>query len=962
VVSFLLLIYVLSGICALIDEVVWFRLLKLILGNTVYASSVVVSVFMAGLALGAMVMGRFSDRIRFPLRLYAIIEMVITVTALVSPWTLHWADRVYLWFCRTVEPGPGWLIAGQICLSAAILLVPTFLMGSTLPLLAGVVTNVQEKAGRLVGRLYALNMLGAAAGCFAAGFLLIRWVGVPGTLRVAALLNLIVALGGYLLHRLEGRPISPPGPRPATQRVWSGAFAILATAFFLSGLVSIGYELLWMRSVVHSVGAFTYVFSAVLTVYLVGNVIGTSFGSRMVQNLSNRGAAFGVVLFLLGLCGVLYLPWLQVASTHLLPQVLESMKETWLARIVPWRMLHPLVQCLILFAVPSVIMGFGFPVMLQAWVDHAHRIGWSVGTAYGTNTLGAVCGGLITGFVLIPGLGLQRAVTVMGLVTLWFGALMWAYFLKPQRQTWLRRGVLVLGAVLVSLEVPSIPKDLFTRIVALCRQTPGCQVVAMKEGLNTTLSVHQDAERDVMYLCTSGRRVAGTSAGYRADQKMLGHFPVFLNPKAQAVLSVGFGSGESTACLTRHGLPRVDCVEIAPEVVDFALHYFPQLNLGAQHRERVHLIFMDARNYLHLTDDRYDAIVSDCTSMRGVAENASLFTREYFESARDHLNDQGLFISWLDTYSTEAAPAMDSVIGTVMEVFPHVTLWYMVTEPAPFYMIVGSMRPQQVSIRHVMDEMQKPEVIRSLQDVHIGDSLDVLSCYVADQNDLRRAISSYATNSDVMPVIEFCEQDQAAGLRASRRFLEAVLSGSVYRHLDWTGVSEADRKAWLDRFKVVYKAAAYVHWTYTSTDYVELFKNAVAGLRLMPGYHALSAAKRDAEDALVLATGKTIASNQVARAKAVAQTLLEIDPNSASAWMIQSQAVYHAGQCQAALDAAQRAIQLAPKDLRTHYNLWGLLADMNDTAAALATLDAVRISFGQVPDPAVSRPGESVGY
>jgi spermidine synthase len=205
VVNCLMLIYLVSGACSLIDEVVWARLLKLTLGNTVYASSIVVSVFMAGLALGAFIMGRYCDRIRKPLRLYAFIELAITGLALASPWALRSADGVYMWLCRSWQPGPGSLIAGQIVISTGILLVPTLLMGSTLPLLGRFVASVEKDAGPFVGRLYTLNTLGAAAGCFLAGFVLIKAIGVMGTLRFAATLNLLVAVGGYLMHRFSLR-------------------------------------------------------------------------------------------------------------------------------------------------------------------------------------------------------------------------------------------------------------------------------------------------------------------------------------------------------------------------------------------------------------------------------------------------------------------------------------------------------------------------------------------------------------------------------------------------------------------------------------------------------------------------------------------------------------------------------------------------------------------------------------
>ena len=204
-----MLIYFASGACSLIDQVVWLRLMKLTLGNTVFASSIVVSVFLGGLALGSLIMSRYCDRIRRHLELYALLEILVTVSALALPWALRLADNIYVVFFRSVQPQHAQLLIVQVIISSALLLVPTILMGSTLPLLGRFVTAVEKETGHLVGRLYALNTLGAATGCFLAGFMLIRALGVMGTLYVAAGLNLLVAFGGWFLSRgvrVSGRP------------------------------------------------------------------------------------------------------------------------------------------------------------------------------------------------------------------------------------------------------------------------------------------------------------------------------------------------------------------------------------------------------------------------------------------------------------------------------------------------------------------------------------------------------------------------------------------------------------------------------------------------------------------------------------------------------------------------------------------------------------------------------------
>ena len=884
VVYWLMLVYLLSGACSLIDQVVWLRLLKLSLGNTVYASCVVVSVFMAGLALGALLMGRFSDRIEHRLKLYAFIEVLITIVAVCSPWMLQLADEFYVWLYRAWQPTHGVILLVQVVVSAAILLLPTVLMGTTLPLLSRFVTSIEAESGRLVGRLYALNTLGAAAGCFLAGFLLIRTIGVMGTLYTAAALNLLVAAGGFTLHLVSRKDAveasETRGADPASKRVVNTGFVLLGIGFFLSGLLSIGYELLWMRSVVFSMGAYTYVFSAILTVYLVGNVVGVGIGARIVPRLKNPAAGFAVTLSLLGLCGVLYAPWLNFC-VHSFPPAAWNWSDPYGLMVgLPPMLSRPLIQNLLLCLVPSVLMGVGFPMALQAWVNHAGRIGWSTGTAYGTNTVGAVIGGILTGFVLIPALGMQRSIILLGVVGVWAAAALWLRF--PGRRHAAVRFALPGIAAVVTVIGFVTPPDLYARVIAATIYMEDCDLVDVKEGIVTTASLHQNRKTGARFLCTSGNRVAGDSNCYRADQKMLGHLPVLLNKDARSVLSVGFGSGESTACLSFHGIERIACVEIAPEVLEFSLKYFNHINLGDQLHDKVDMIIMDAKNYLHLTETRYDAIVNDCTSTRNFAENASLFTREYFENARHRLNEGGLFMSWMDGHGTEAEPVQHSIMGTMMEVFPYVTLWYPMTDPGSFFVIVGSLSPQRVPLAHLELELTRPQVANSLAEINIRNAVDLLTCYVGDEQDLKRVITDHRTNSDYFPFVEFYQGESPAGKEAMRTFLQSVRSGSIERHIDWGEMPPSQQDEWLSRLRAASKVSDQILLAATAQTYAERIELAIAGLADAPDNVTLLELRSDAETQLLSRAFERLEQGDHLTAVKTLRRLRDIAPESAA--------------------------------------------------------------------------------
>ncbi|MHC4187717.1 MAG: fused MFS/spermidine synthase, partial [Planctomycetota bacterium] len=399
----------------MIDEVVWVRLLKLTLGNTVYASSIVVSMFMGGLALGSFIMARFSDRIKKPLLTYAVLELCATISALLVPLILHFADGGYRWFYLKYQMSPTALIFAQIIMSALILLVPAMVMGSTLPLLGRYVTNIERQVGRLVGKLYYLNMLGAALGCFLGGFILVKHLGVMGALYTAAGINLLVALSGWILSRKNDAVETPQVQKSSlgtNSEVTNSKKYILSSAFLCSGLISIGFEMLWMRSISIPIGGYTYVFSAVLTVYLLGNIIGAAIGSWLSKRLERPAVGFGLSLSCLGFFGILYIPWFSQCFLKIIPYYIKG----WFDTPTLFTAVIPLLSSFLLFLIPTIMMGIGFPLALQAWANIKHKIGQATGFVYGINTIGAVLGGLITTFLLIPLLGTHGAVILLGLL------------------------------------------------------------------------------------------------------------------------------------------------------------------------------------------------------------------------------------------------------------------------------------------------------------------------------------------------------------------------------------------------------------------------------------------------------------------------------------------------------------------------------------------------------------------
>jgi spermidine synthase len=947
-IRWIMIIYICSGVCSLIDEVVWVRLLKLTLGNTVYASSIVVSIFMAGLALGALIMSRYADTVTRRLRLYALLEVGATLSALSLPWALRLLDTAYGWFFIKYHPSPAELMLVQVILSALLLLVPTMFMGSTLPLLARYVTALQQRIGRRVGRLYTLNMLGAALGCYLAGFVLIRIIGVMGTLYIAAAINLLVAFAGWMLSRFHDTPTEPPPQTTKAQLEIPGIEqptltkrCVLMAAFFSSGLISIGYELVWMRSIVLLLGGFTYVFSAVLTIYLLGNVIGAWIGSGLSKRLKNPALAFGTSLTCLGISGMFYVPWLCMWALKATSgpagflKMYADNKGT----------LCPLIYSAFLFLIPSVMMGIGFPLALQAWGRYHQKVGRTTGAIYAVNTIGAVIGGLVTGFLLIPFLGAQLSITVLGLLGLCLGATMVHINLPPAKI--LRRILCPAAAVVLAIVALIIPADLYKqKIVSLVGQ-PGSKTLAVREGLTTTVSVKRNTD-GTLVLMSDRVSIAGDDI-HRSAQKTLGHLSALLHSDATDVLSIGFGAGETTLCLAQHDLDRIDCVEIAPEVVQVAIQYFTHINLGNQLDQKVNLTYMDAKSFLYLTEKHYDIIINDA-DIPSYSGSAPLFAKEHFQNAMDHLNPKGLFITKLHL-SGISIDSFDSILGTFLRVCPYVTIWFPTTKPYSFFYLIGSKQPQVFSPKNIDDELENQNVRNSVAYLNFNNSLDVLSCYIGDKKDIDKYLSKgFRLNSDYSPFVEFNRGEFSHDERLLKmdlflRFIQTVRHDSLVKHIDFTGISDTDRDKWIKDHQLVYKASTHLLNSHGQKNPVEMWQSVFDGLSLIPDHPALLKKQNQCLDSAYNAIGQGQADDVLMNINLILKT----QPKFGAAWLAKSWAQQQKKQLSPALTAAQNAVKYAPQIPRTHNNLGSLLLKLGQTDKAVTHLDrAVRLDPNDV--------------
>jgi spermidine synthase len=646
----LYLVFFASGASALICQSVWQRVLSLHAGMDLFSTTTVVAAFMAGLGLGSLLGGALADRVT-PVRalfLYALCEACIGAFGLISVWLLYFH-----------YPS----VSGRLASFGAaflLLIVPTTVMGMTLPILSrGLVQKASDIAPQ-VGRLFALNTAGAAAGAaITSGPLLLASIGLVGTVRVAASLNLASALFALALVPVANRLSSPPTTEPPRARAWIGRPWHWATVYGLTGFVSLALEVSWFRLLNVLLISNTYTFARLLTVYLTFLGIGAWLGARRLSSVRRPD-----LLFL----------WLQLGVG--VAAAVGPLVAIGVARhFSPAALLY--VAPLLVLPLPTFLMGFCFPLVQRLVADNFAVLGRRVGLAVFANTVGCVLGTIVTGFFLLDRLGtpatLRLLVAMLGL----FGCA--AGILSD------RRSAVALAAVVAILAVLLIPRGtafwapLHAAVTQLEVREDGSCVTATGyapavPGIKVTAS-HQ------YFLFINGELQNGIP--FDDFHIRLGVIPALAHPAPRETLVIGLGAGSTPFGL---GLdPRVgsiDLVEICGTEVPLleSVRDKGMSELAALFQDpRVHTTIADGRKYLLANDRQYDLIITDTLPARS-AFSGSLYSREFYELARSRLRDDGLFAQWIPSART---------LQTVASVFPYVSRVYSPAVPWPRFMLAS---------------------------------------------------------------------------------------------------------------------------------------------------------------------------------------------------------------------------------------------------------------------------------
>ena len=747
------LCFILSGATGLIYEVLWARMLGLVFGATTLAVSTVLAAFMGGLALGSALAGKLARRIKRPILIYGMMEIGIAVYALLVPLLFRLIDHLYVLIWQQLHLGYFTFSLWRFVLSGLVLLVPTTLMGATLPVLAAALVRLSSDSNSIT-RLYACNLAGAILGTLAAGFVLLPALGVRMTIAVAAVLNVIVGVIAILLqHRTNAHsehpadPVDPENPENPVTNFWY--FAALT-----SGFVTISAQVSWTRTLTMIIGSSTYAFSIVVALFLIGLAVGAWLVARKDRSPRLRSAILTVEA-VTGLSLLLSLFVLNKIPSLLINLGLRLHISSWAGLLA-----LQILSATLLILVPAVLMGLVMPlVLVWASSDRATAVA-RVGRSYAVNTIGAIAGAFITGFILIP-----RTSTRF---TLLFAAICcvvvscFAYQPIGRDPAWKRSAAIGLIPVLTIVLFIVAPRmnladlsigayDSLVRVLAQTREGvketesagPNVHELLMyDEGPTATVSVRRD--QNTVSMAINGRTNASDSIYDMPTQVMLGQLPVLIAPKIDNGLIIGYATGVTVGAMLQSPVQSVTCVELEPGTIAGS-QFFNHVNNRPLDDPRANLIIDDARTFLRVTPNRYDMIVSE-PSHPWVPGVANLFTQEFFEFGRARLSDEGVWVQWIQIYqlSTES---LRSVLATYQKVFPHVLVFRVGgLSNGKDLLLVGSNR--HLNLDRLTERFKDPRMAAELALVDLKSESDIRSWYVCDESRLGPAVAGAKINTD----------------------------------------------------------------------------------------------------------------------------------------------------------------------------------------------------------------------
>ena len=754
-------LFFLSGFSALVYEITWARKLSLIFGTDSYGIATILAVFFTGLALGSYLYSVIAKKevaasagsrsagqsriLSKPLFLYALLEFGIGIFALFSPLIFEAIKLLQSGFWQIFTPSFGSFNFFTFLLSLFALIIPTTLMGATLP--AIIAATDKNKAGFL----YGINTLGAVFGVLLTGFVFIATIGVNETIWLAAAINLIIGFTAFKLspNFTLKSSVSENQQLPASIGNKSALISVLFF-YFLSGAAAIGLEVLWTRVLTLTIGGSTYAFTIILSAFLIGIALGSLAASKLFSYTRRPLLWFAILQSILGVLVIFSLPLLSR-----LPLTFLSAFHKFGSDFGNLQFGIFLLSAMVIF-LPTFIMGMAFPLVAKSLSFDISL----VARIYAGNTIGGVFGSLITGFLLIPLFGTPKSIYLMAALYLLIACLIYLH-IERNKYKKLTSFIILLIFLLAGFKYTAWENRLFTSglyvdpgeyrgldSVQVLKKLKKSPVLFEKEGIGALISVKKNTDGN-LNMQINGKTDASTGSDME-NQVLLGQLPLLLHPSPKEALIIGLGSGITLGSVLSHPVENVDVVEIEKDVVE-AARYFKDYNNNALEDKRTNIIIADGRNFLAATRQKYDVISSE-PSNPWLAGSSKLFTEEYFKLLKNSLKDDGIVLQWINMYAIDTN-GIRSVIKSFIDVFPEVRAFGI---PISNDLILfGSNKKIMLNSDELEKKLKNEKIKKDLAKASIEEPFELLARFYLDKKALIKISSAAPLNSDNYPYLEF---------------------------------------------------------------------------------------------------------------------------------------------------------------------------------------------------------------
>ncbi len=747
-------LFTISGFSGLIYESIWTHYLKLFLGCAAYAQTLVLIIFMGCMALGSWLTGKYSMKIRNLLLVYAVVEGIIGIFALVfHSIFIHTTNFAYFSLIPHIDSV--FLLRLIKWTLAALMIIPqTILLGSTFPLMSGgLIRGYSKKPGKILAILYFTNSIGGAVGVLISGFVLIRKVGLPGTVLFAGVINIVLAMIVWLLcHNLVFEPVKVDDneiklKRGKSKKVFWG----LLLCACLTGTASFLYEIGWIRMLSLVLGASTHAFELMLSAFIFGIALGGFWIKGRIDSLKSPLKSLGIIQLVMGVLALFTLI-LYGRTFYLMSFIIKALAKT-IQGYGMFNIFSHVISMVIMVPV-TICAGMTFPLITYYLVSRGYGEG-AIGKTYGANTLGGIIGVIIAIQFLMPLLGVKNVILFGGGIDIVLGlALLW--YAKPglTKKSWygITAGMICIIVFFiwgVHLDPIKMSSGVF-RYGVIPEER---EILFHKDGRTSTVDLYRVGEEKLV-LSTNGKPDASVGlseniSGDESTQILLGALPMAVHRNTKNVACIGIGSGmTSHIVLTNSEIEDVDVIEIEKAMVQAARGFGGRVE-KTFNDPRCHIYIEDAKTFFTNHQKKYDIIISE-PSNPWVSGVASLFTREFYHQIKNHLTDKGIFTQWIQLYEI-STPLVATVIKALSSEFQDYILYFM--DKGNILLIASE---KEISYLNLNNILNIPILRDELRRIHIISIHEIALRRLGSKNQLDPLFQSYeiSPNSDYFPILD----------------------------------------------------------------------------------------------------------------------------------------------------------------------------------------------------------------